>query len=57
MTASTAKERLDGLYYALSGTEQGIVDNWIKGGMPRQSAVDMIYRDLNKTAEKEEKDK
>ena len=46
-------ELLDGRYNALNGTERGIVDNWIKGGMTKQAAVDMLYSDLADAAEED----
>lgn len=48
-----ARELLDGRYYGLNATEQGIVDNWIKGGMSKQAAVDMLYDDLADAAEED----
>ena len=43
----------DGRYNALNGTERGIVDAWIKGGMTRKMALDQIYNDLADAAEED----
>lgn len=46
-------DKLDGMYHALNATERGIVDAWIKGGMKKREAVEMMYRDLADAAEED----
>lgn len=53
LTAAEHVALLEGRYNALNAVERGIVDNWIKGGMSKKAAVDMLYRDLADAAEED----
>lgn len=49
----TETAELDGRYNALNAVERSIVDNWIKGGITKQDALDMLYDDLADAAEED----